>query len=74
MLHDEIAAEAGEAKWTKFFEHLLERGLSPARVELVVSDGTLGWPKALSKTLSKTQQQRCITHKSQCTGTNSSDR
>jgi putative transposase len=63
MLHYEIAAEEGEAEWTTFFEHLIERGLNPEKVELVVSDGTLGLPKALSKTLPKAQQQRCITHK-----------
>jgi len=32
-------------------------------VQLVVSDGTLGLPKALQKTLPNAQQQRCITHK-----------
>jgi transposase-like protein len=63
MLHYEIAAEEGEVEWTQFFEHLIERGLNPNAVRLVVSDGTLGLPKALQTTLPNAQQQRCITHK-----------
>jgi len=63
MLHYEIATEEGEAQWSQFFEHLIERGLNPKTVQLVVSDGTLGLPKALQKTLPNAQQQRCITHK-----------
>ncbi|KAM3098005.1 transposase [Phormidesmis sp. 146-35] len=63
MLHYEIATEEGEAEWNPFFEHLIERGLNPDTVQLVVSDGTLGLPKALKKTLPNAQQQRCITHK-----------
>jgi putative transposase len=63
MLHYEIATEEGEAEWSQFFEHLLERDLNPQTVQLVVSDGTLGLPKALQKHLPKAQQQRCITHK-----------
>lgn len=63
MLHYEIAAEAGEDQWSQFFEHLIERGLYPQTVQLVVSDGTLGLPQALHKHLPNAQQQRCITHK-----------
>ncbi len=63
MLHYEIATEEGEAEWNQFFEHLIERGLNSKTVQLVVSDGTLGLPKALKKTLPNAQQQRCITHK-----------
>lgn len=63
MLHYEIATEEGEANWNQFFEHLIERGLCPTTVQLVVSDGTLGLPKALQKNLPNAQQQRCITHK-----------
>ncbi|MEX0272678.1 transposase [Leptolyngbyaceae cyanobacterium UHCC 1019] len=37
--------------------------MTPQTVQLVVSDGTLGLPKALKKTLPNAQQQRCITHK-----------
>ena len=63
ILYYEIAAQEGEAEWSQFFEHLVERGLNPKTVQLVVSDGTLGLPKALKKTLPNAQQQRCITHK-----------
>ena len=63
ILHYEIASEEGEAEWNQFFEHLIERGLEPNAVQLVVSDGTLGLPKALQKNLPIAQQQRCITHK-----------
>ena len=63
MLHYEVATDESEADWTVFFEHLIARGLCPDEVKLVVSDGTLGLPKALKKTLPNAQQQRCITHK-----------
>jgi transposase-like protein len=63
MLHYEIATEEGEVQWSQFFEHLIERGLSPQRVQLVVSDGTVGLPNALQKYLPNAKQQRCITHK-----------
>jgi len=46
-----------------FLSILIERGLETNSVHLVVSDGTLGLPKALQKNLPNTQQQRCITHK-----------
>jgi putative transposase len=63
MVHYEIATEEGEEQWSQFFEHLIERGLHPQTVQLVVSDGTLGLPNALHKHLPNAQQQRCITHK-----------
>ena len=62
VLHYEIATEESEAEWSQFFEHLIERGLNPQTVQLVVSDGTLGLPKALQANLSNAQQQRYITH------------
>lgn len=63
MLHYEIATEEREAEWSQLFEHLIERGLNPKMVQLVVSDGTLGLPQALQNNLLNAQQQRCITHK-----------
>jgi transposase-like protein len=63
MLHYEIAQEEGEAEWNQFFEHLIERGLTPTVVKLLVSDGTLGLPNALKQNLPDAKQQRCITHK-----------
>jgi len=62
-LHDEIAMEEGEIQWSQFFEHLVKRGFNPNSGQLVVSDGTLGLPKAMHKHLPNAQQQRCITHK-----------
>lgn len=63
ILHYEIATAEGEAEWRAFFEHLIERGLQAEAVEIVVSDGSLGLPKAMKSTLPQAQQQRCITHK-----------
>lgn len=58
ILHYEIATGEGEAEWSQFFEHLIARELHPTTVELVVSDGTLGLPKAMQKNLPNAQQQR----------------
>jgi len=62
-LHYEIAKQEDIQGWEAFFEHLIERGLDPSAVELVVSDGTLGLPAAMAKWLPRAKQQRCITHK-----------
>ena len=63
MLHYAVAKGEGEAEWNAFFEQLITRGLIPKAIKLVVSDGTLGLPKALKQQLPNAQQQRCITHK-----------
>ena len=63
ILHYEIATAEGEEEWRTFFEHLIERGLQAEAVEILVSDGCLGLPKAMKSTLPQAQQQRCITHK-----------
>jgi putative transposase len=63
ILHYEIAPEEGEAEWSALFEHLVERGLEAEAVKRVISDGSLGLPKAMHKILPKAQQQRCITYK-----------
>jgi transposase-like protein len=63
MLHYEIATEEGEAQWCTFFQNMLKRGIDAEAVKLVVSDGSVGLPKALKQTLPQAQQQRCITHK-----------
>ena len=63
VLHYEIAEQEETQSWAAFFEHLIERGLDPSAVELVVSDGTLGLPAAMSQHLPHAKQQRCITHK-----------
>jgi transposase-like protein len=63
ILHYEVACEEGEADWQSFFEQLIERGLQPEEVELAVSDGGLGLPKALQNKLPNAKHQRCTTHK-----------
>lgn len=63
MLHYEVAKGESEAEWNHFFQQLIARGLNPKTIKLVVSDGTLGLPKALKQHLPQAQQQRCITHK-----------
>lgn len=63
VLHYEIAEQEDTQGWATFFENLIERGLDPSAVELVVSDGTLGLPAAMAAHLPKAKQQRCITHK-----------
>lgn len=40
VLHYEIAEQEETQSWSTFFENLIERGLEPTAVELVVSDGT----------------------------------
>jgi len=63
VLHYEIAEQEDTHGWETFFAHLIERGLDPSAVELVVSDGSLGLPAAMAKQLPRAKQQRCITHK-----------
>jgi len=63
LLHFEVAIDENEATWTTFFNHLIERGLDPMAVQLIVSDGSNGVPAVIKKLLPNAQQQRCITHK-----------
>ena len=63
VLHYEIAEQEDTQSWETFFAHLIERGLDPSAVALVVSDGSLGLPAAMAKQLPQAKQQRCITHK-----------
>ncbi len=63
VLHYKIAPQEETQSWAIFFEQLIERGLDPTAVELVVSDGTLGLPAAMAQHLPQAKQQRCITHK-----------
>ena len=63
ILHYEIAAQEDTQSWSDFFHHLIERGLDPKAVKLVVSDGSSGLPGAMARVLPHAQQQRCITHK-----------
>ena len=63
MLHYELKEQEGEVEWHAFFNALIARGLSAESIELVVSDGSLGLPKALEQCFPNAEQQRCITHK-----------
>jgi putative transposase len=63
LLHYEVAEVESEQTWTTLFQNLINRGLDPAQLKLVSSDGSLGIPKALATCFPQAQQQRCITHK-----------
>ena len=63
LLHYEIALKEETNAWKQVFEHLIERGLDPNAVHIVVSDGSRGLLAAMGETLPQAQQQRCITHK-----------
>lgn len=63
VLHFEVAADEDEAQWRAFFDHLIARGLDPAAVDLIVSDGTHGLPAVMKQRLPQARQQRCVTHK-----------
>lgn len=63
LLHYEVAETEDEATWKTFWQHLIERGLEPKAVELVVSDGTKGLLAALTCYLPKAKLQRCTVHK-----------
>ena len=63
LLHYEIAEGEDSQSWFNFFEHLIERGLNPQTVKLIVSDGISALPGVITQCLPNAQQQRCTTHK-----------
>jgi len=63
LLHFGIAEDEDESAWITLFDHLIDRGLDPEAVQLVVSDGTKGLLAAMKARLPQAQQQRCTTHK-----------
>ena len=63
LLHFEVAENEDQSNWTTFFKHLIDRGLDPQTVKLIVSDGSNGVPAVMEQLLPNAQQQRCITHK-----------
>ncbi len=63
LLHYEIAIAEETASWTNFFDSLIDRGLDPQAVKLLVSDGTKGLLTAMKNRLPQARQQRCVTHK-----------
>jgi transposase-like protein len=63
IFHYQLAETEAEQTWLAFFEQLLKRGLTPEKVQLLVSDGTKGLLAAMKQCLPNACQQRCITHK-----------
>lgn len=63
ILHFEVAEAEEQAQWETLFAHLIARGLDPARVSLIVSDGAKGLSAAMRQYFPQARQQRCITHK-----------
>lgn len=63
IIHYQIATTETEESWLALFDQLLQRGLDPQSVQLVVSDGTNGLLAAMKQRLPNARQQRCITHK-----------
>lgn len=63
ILHYEVAPDENTETWTAFLAHLMERGLNPQAVQMVVSDGTQGLLDALKVHLPQALSQRCTEHK-----------
>ena len=63
LLHYEIAEGEDSQSWHFFFDHIIERGLNPEGVKLIVSDGISALPGVMTQCLPNAQQQRCVTHK-----------
>ena len=63
LLHYEVAEAEEEATWQTFWQHLIERGLDPQGVDLVVSDGAKGLLAAMATQVPQAKLQRCTVHK-----------
>ena len=63
LLHYTIATTEDTQAWLRVFEEVRARGLDPAAVKLVVSDGTKGLSTAMKTHLPTAKQQRCTVHK-----------
>ncbi|NJO82805.1 MAG: hypothetical protein HC828_08225 [Blastochloris sp.] len=63
ILDYQAAAAEDSAAWNRLFASLIGRGLTPERVQLVVSDGGTGLPPAILSSFPQAQQQRCVVHK-----------
>ena len=63
LLHYEATHAESTDAWSAVLAALTQRGLDPAAVRMVVSDGTTGLPAALTQYLPAAQQQRCTVHK-----------
>ncbi len=63
LLHYEIAEAENQATWKTFLSHMIERGLDPRAVHLLISDGTKGLMAAMKQYLPNARLQRCVAHK-----------
>lgn len=63
LLHYQVAEAEDEQSWKEFWQQLLQRGLAPQAVKLVVSDGTKGLLAAMTGYLPQAKLQRCTVHK-----------
>lgn len=63
ILHYSVNVTEDADCWVQFFDELVNRGLDPQVIELVVSDGTKGLLDAMKRRFPAARQQRCITHK-----------
>ena len=63
LIHYEVAVAEDAACWATFWQHLLERQLQAAAVQLVVSDGTKGLLEVMPTYLPHAHLQRCTVHK-----------
>jgi transposase-like protein len=63
IIHYQLAAAEDTAAWSNLLGTLIGRGLDPATVQMVVSDGSTGLPAALATHLPTAKQQRCVVHK-----------
>lgn len=63
LLHYEVAADENAETWKACLAHLIARGLQPALVQLVGSDGTNGLLEAMQTHLPQAKSQRCTEHK-----------
>lgn len=63
ILDYQAAPAEDSASWKQLFAALISRGLDPAQVQVVVSDGGTGLPTAIGDCLAQAQQQRCVVHK-----------
>jgi transposase-like protein len=63
ILHYEATDAESTESWSAVLASLKRRGLDPAAVRMVVSDGTTGLPTAITEHVPAAQQQRCTVHK-----------
>jgi len=58
-----VEESESEASWTKFINHLHQRGLTGENVKLIITDGCAGLHAALDFVWPRVPRQRCWVHK-----------